>query len=222
MDRFYNKPTGFGTKPLSWSVRFRLDSIKRNVAFMRDERLQGTGGNLVKITFDRWEKGNTNPNARGKTFPVIRVFGTALSGKNEGQEWSTQIFANNRELASQVKALNKGETVDVKMKQNGNYWNAESFTVVTDIPSDSGTRASSGSGTPIMSAEAMEKDTRARCLEIASKIVGDKKAKTSIADHMMEIAGVADMAIDYINKDGAFQFDRDTVDGIPEELPEDE
>lgn len=171
-------------------------------------------GGSMKIKFDRIEKTKTNPNQSGKTFPIIRVHGTALEGKNADQDWSTQFFLNNKELAEQVEAFNKGDVVDVTMKKNGNFWNPTAFTksAVPEYRPVAPVQSSGGCHTT---------NPRLENLKTAVKILGPKPPDEEPFDYLANAAGIADMVQNYVDEKGAFQFGNDTSEGIPEvEEPE--
>lgn len=170
----------------------------------------------MKITFDRSEHGKTNPNANGKTFPVIRVFGTALDGKNPGQEWSTQFFASNRALADQVKNLSKGDTVNVKMVKNGSgYWNPDSFEKDTTSTAGTSPSESTSSGCTGTGCNGTPDQVKLECFKTAVKAMGPKPAKTDVVEWIMQAAAGADLIKDYLDGKGPFQFEN--TGGIPDE-----
>jgi hypothetical protein len=164
-------------------------------------------GGKMKIQFNRVEEGKTKPNANGKTFSVIRVFGKGLEGKMEGQEWSTQFFKSNKELAEQIKDLKKGDYVNVTMKQNGQFWNAVGF-AKTEAPIAQ--VAQQGGIIPTAVNPRMDN------LKLATKILGEKGPEKEPFEYLSEATGLADLIGDYINKSGAFQFNETESDTIPE------
>ena len=167
-------------------------------------------GGRMKIKFDRIEKTKTNPNAQGRTYNIIRVHGTALEGKNADQPWQTQFFANNKELAGQVEDLVKDDIVDVTMKKNGNYWNAQEFKKSSVPEYRPVANVKSGIG------GCHSTNPRLENLKIAVKVLGPKPADEEPFDYLSNAAGIADMIQDYVEEKGAFQFGQDTSDGIPE------
>lgn len=226
MDNYYNvKGFGYGHAIFVNQEVDRILGKLERYQRMRNERLLQTfnliphemEADYMKIKFDRYESGKTNPNAAGKIYNVYRVFGTALSGKLAGQEWSTQIFANQKEMAAQIKALNKGDIVNVTMKNNGKFWNPTSFEKDSSgvssetVPSHS----DKGSQTPNVSS-AVASSLKLKNLEIAVRILGAKPPKKNAADYMMDAASIADMVQDYVDGSGAFQFDNNTDADIPE------
>jgi hypothetical protein len=46
--------------------------------------------------------------------------------------------------------------------------------------------------------------------------MGPKAPKSDATEHLMQCAGLADLIQDYVDKQGAFQFNQATVGGIPE------
>jgi hypothetical protein len=175
--------------------------------FKNDRKLYGSlGGLRMKIRFDRMESGKTNPNASGKTYPVYRIFGEALEGQMIGQEKSYQIFVTAKEMVAQVKALNKGDIVNVRLKKNGKWWNPTAFEKVEEDPVQTG--STNGQ---------VQVDDRLENLKVAVKVLGPKTPKKNAAEYMLDAASVADMVQDYRDKKGPFQFDEATSDGIPAE-----
>ena len=164
----------------------------------------------MKITFDRVEKTKTNPNAAGKSYSIIRVHGTALEGKMADQPWTTQFFASNKELADAVDDLAKGDTVDVEMKKNGNFWNPVGFKK-SGAPMPTASSGGSGAAQPVAVA-----NPRLTNLEAAIKILGPKAPDEEPFDYLANAAGVADLIQDYVDEKGAFQFGKETSEGIPE------
>ena len=161
-------------------------------------------GGMMKIKFDRFEAGQTKPNASGKTFNVIRVFGTALEGKTKDLEWSTQFFANSKELADTVKGFVKGDFLNVRMKQNGQYWNVTGFDKIDEpTPEKSSTTAPPA-------------NPRLNNLKVAIEVLGPKAPKREPAEYMIEAASVADLVDNYVNKTGAFQFNNSVETEVPD------
>ena len=163
----------------------------------------------MKISFDRYEETQTNPNAKGKTFPIIRVYGTALEGKLQGKEWKTQFFMNASDLVSQVKSLSKGDTVNVKMTANGNYWNPTEFTKETSA----GSIAEATHAATIMPVTNPKLDM----LQTAIKIMGKKGAKESELEYLIRAKEVVGLVESFVKDDGPFQFDDA---GIEADIPD--
>lgn len=172
------------------------------------EHLTNRGG-YMKIKWDSYEQTKTAPNASGKTFPIYRIKGIALEGKLKGEEYTTQIFANAKDMVSQVKSFAKGDTVNITVKKNGNYWNPVKFEKVDDYtPNVDKAIASSGN--------VSVSNPRFENLKLATKILGDKPPKVDATEHLMKCAGLADLIQDYVDKKGMFQFDKEAMGGIPE------
>jgi hypothetical protein len=216
LDKWY-KPSPFGLG-LSPAIKMKYTNIHNHIRqskFYRNNPYHKSnnerGQTTMKITFDRYEETKTNPNPAGKTYNIIRVHGTALEGKLEGQDWSTQIFASAKDMVDQVKALSKGDTVNVKMTKNGKFWNAAAF------EKESGpapTTATSGGGQVMMGSPT---DPRAKNLKTASHILGPKPPKKDMVEWMQDLGRVADLVEAYIDKKGVFQFDSETMgQGIPD------
>ena len=163
----------------------------------------------MRIEFKEVVSAKTNPNAQGKVYSIYRVKGKALSGKLAGEDWQTQFFASAKDMAAQVKALNSGDVVDVEMKQNGNYWNPQSFTKVEGESAVPTTPTAQAPAAPAVSA-------RRENLKVAVGIVGPKAKKQVAAEYIMETAEVADLVQDYVDETGVFQFDKNASEGIPE------
>ena len=200
---------GFGARPFGWSKQYRLESVDHFHAMDRaPSNLSPQRETRMIIVFDRKEAGKTKPNANGKTFNIIRVFGTQVGGKNDGQEWNTSFFANNKELKEQVDDLVQGDHVDVTMAKNGKFWNPTGFEK-TQAPA----AVSAGGG---MVAAAPVVNQRFENLKVAVDIMGAKKSDEEPFDYLNEVSGIADMIQDYIDKKGAFQFDNATSEGVPE------
>lgn len=223
MDYFYGKPKSFGTG-LSPYVRIRTATIKsRQIApylrykkgVNRNQTLK-KGEKFMRIEFDKFEDTTTNPNKSGKTFPIIRVHGKALSGKLEGNEWTTQFFQSAKEMVSQVKSLNKGDIVDVKMVSNGNFWNPTSFTKVNQ-DGNTGTKAEQLTSVAKELAENTGKVAKRDALNIAVHIVGPKKASVSALDYLTKIKDTVKLVEDFVDESGPFQFKNGGIDtDIPE------
>jgi hypothetical protein len=172
-------------------------------------------GGRMKIKFTKAEETRTNPNAQGKTFPIVRVHGTALEGNTSGQAWSTQFFANNKSLKAQVDKLNAGDTVTVKMEKNGKFWNPGSFTK-DETPIVASTSGTVSSG-PIVSKEDQQKLDRRSNIKMAVDILGPKPTKKDDFEYVQQAGTIADLIQDYVDNKGAFQFGNDTSDDIPDE-----
>jgi hypothetical protein len=224
MDRFY-RPSTFGVG-INYQVRRLRDAINgRGNPLRKDDSIitdiMKRGNKRMRIEFKEYEKTKTNPNPSGKTYPIYRVTGKALSGKMEGQDWNTQIFANNKDMVAQITSLQKGDIVDVEMKQNGKFWNAQSFIKVEGEGADLTVvdRGVSKGGTV---AEKAIEPSKARNIRGAMKAIGPMKAKESEADYMLRAGSMADMIQDYVDGKGIFQFDKDAMaNGIPEaDVPE--
>jgi hypothetical protein len=71
---------------------------------------------LIKIT-------SVNDSLLGK-FDAKELVGTRV---DNGEEWSKKFFANNLKLAADLAEFGVGETINVKMKQNGKYWDLTGF-----------------------------------------------------------------------------------------------
>lgn len=216
---------GFAARPFAYRKESRLKQIATEEVFFPQTFSEPISnlfkGGSMKIKFTRSEETQTKPNASGKTFNITKVFGTALDGKNPGQEWSTQFFTHNKELAGQVAACNAGDTVEVKMTKNGAYWNPSAFTVeapATNAP------VQAANSTTVMAGNCGGHASNPRFdnLKVAIDILGEKPADKEAFEYLSEAAGLADMIQDYIEKTGAFQFDANTSDGIPEIGDDDE
>jgi hypothetical protein len=220
MDRYYKEPFAWGPEsdnPGSFTLELWRRRIKGNLpitGYLNDKK-QKYGRKNMKIEFDRFEKTTTNPNASGKTFPIYRVFGTALSGKSEGQEYSTTFFASARDMVQQVGALQKGDVVNITMAKNGNYWNPQKFEKVEDNVNTNATVPVQSSGA--CSCEMSKSDKRFKNLKLAAEMLGPKPTKLNETEHMLTVASVADMIQDYMDKRGPFQFDDTKKEGVPEE-----
>jgi hypothetical protein len=57
-------------------------------------------------------------------FDAKELVGTRV---DNGEEWSKKFFANNLKLAADLAEFGVGETINVKMKQNGKYWDLTGF-----------------------------------------------------------------------------------------------
>jgi hypothetical protein len=172
------------------------------------EHLTNRGG-YMKITWDSYEQAKTNPNASGKTFPIYRIKGIALEGKLKGEEYTTQIFANAKDMVSQVKSFAKGDTVNITVKKNGNYWNPVKFEKVDDYTPNVDKAIAGVTNVNVT-------NPRFENLKLAIEIMGPKAPKSDATEHLMQCAGLADLIQDYVDKQGAFQFNHATADGIPE------
>ena len=180
---------------------------------------------LMRIKFDRIENFTTKPNAKGKVFKMIAVFGEALEGKLQGQEWNTKFFSNNKDLYSQVKQANKGDIVTVKMEKFGSYFNPTEFTVESASEAETNNRVeevvSRAAGTvmqkPVFEDETV-KNYKNRKLNIVTALnsVGTKMPKTPVSKYMEQAGQVADSIEDYCNQTGMFSSDYvGTTDDIP-------
>lgn len=232
MVRRYDRPSiGYGSLPFGHikrrTLNFTLPSIKPTFnqgSLEPTTTFNFSTGGTMKIRFDRYEETMTNPNAKGKTFAIVRVHGEALDGKKAGQPWSTQVFANNKEVAGQIKGLTPGSTVNVTMTKNGNFWNATKFEMDAEVvgaaatPNTAPAMLGGGVPTPVV---APVENQRFKNLEMAVAILGDKPAKKDGFEYLTDAAGLAEMVQDYLDKKGAFQFDNNTSTGIPE-LDDDE
>ena len=217
MDYEY-KPTTFGVG-INPEVRRKREIIngrggprtKSPTELMNDRQ---KGHMRMRIEFKEYESTKTNPNPAGKTYPIYRVTGKALSGKMEGQDWNTQIFANAKDIVAQIKGLNKGDIVDVEMKQNGKFWNAQSFIKVegeqADLTVVDRKPTVGGSSRP-------PENNKARNIRGSMKSIGAMKKGESDADYMLRAGQMADMVQDYVDGKGIFQFDKEAMsNGIPE------
>lgn len=176
----------------------------------KNTKLYKAGGEKrMKIKFDRYENDKLHSKKTGKDYSIYRIHGTALSGKLKGQDWNTQIFVTAKDMVSQVKGFNKGDIVDVTMKEKNGYWNPTGF-AKDDNYTESVTVGSSGSASPMPVVS-----SRLENLKVAISILGMKPTKKNAADYLIEAGGVADMVQDYIDEKGAFQFS-DAGEGIPE------
>lgn len=216
MDRIPKKLSKLGG-PVSFAAKVHVENIKRRLErTLKDrEECKHLKGKLMKIKFDRFENTKTNPNQSGKTFPIIRVYGTALEGKMQGQDWNTQFFANARDMVSQVKSFTKGDHVNVRMEKNGQFWNPKAFELAdgpASVPVQNATQVSNGLNTACSCVD----NSRLENLKVAVKVLGKRAAKQSPVEYIIEAGGVADLVQDYIDKKGAFQFDKATSEGIPE------
>lgn len=216
MQKIYPRLTGFASKPFSinkiWKLKPNYTKTPTKLDFNILTPLQG---GRMKIKFDRVESGKTNPNPAGRTYSITRVFGTALEGKSEGQEWSTQFFSSNKEMAEQANNLTKGETVNVQMKKNGNFWNP--IGIEKDISPETPQKLSTsicGSGPT---------NKRFEYFKEAVKLVGNNwdDDNDTTADIIIKVGAAADMIDDYVEKKGAFQFEKSTSEGIPKVEEED-
>lgn len=202
---------GYAARPFNLIKRRTIKGLSIKLPDTYSSRILSTNlsGGRMKIKFDRIEKTKTNPNASGKTFPIIRVHGTALEGKNADQPWTTQFFMNNKEMAAQVEALQANDIVDVQMKKSGNYWNAVAFTK-SAVPEHRAVAA-----TPQMT-QVKPENKRLGNLKIAIDILGTKEPAEEPFEYLMTAAGLADMIQDYVDEKGNFQFGNDLNAGIPE------
>jgi hypothetical protein len=163
----------------------------------------------MRIKFKSYESTKTNPNKDGKTYNIVRVKGEALSGKLEGQDWTTQVFASAKEMVGQIKGLSAGDIVDVKMVKNGNFWNPTAFTKV-----EGESAAPSVVSNVQQSAPAV--NSRLENLKVAVGILGPKAKKDVAADYIMAAGEIADLVQNYVDKEGVFQFDKRAEGGIPD------
>ena len=76
---------------------------------------------LIKIT-------ELNDELLGK-FDAKEVKGTRV---DSGEEWSKKFFANNLKLAAELAEFGIGETINVKMKQNGKFWDITGFELANE------------------------------------------------------------------------------------------
>jgi len=53
-----------------------------------------------------------------------RIEGTKI---DDGSEWSKKFFADDKELRTQLDDFGVGDTINVKMKQSGKFWNIAAF-----------------------------------------------------------------------------------------------
>ena len=160
-------------------------------------------GGTMEITFDRFE--NTEAGAGPKKYKMIRVYGT----KDDGTEYSTQFFASNKDLKGQVEGLTKGSRVNIKLKKNGQYWNPTGFETI-EPPKTQSPQVSGGGG-------ACACNPRLDNLKVAIEILGNKAPDIDDFEYLEGAAALADLVNDYVNEAGAFQFQKDTSEGIPEE-----
>jgi hypothetical protein len=58
------------------------------------------------------------------TFDAKELVGTRI---DDGEEWSKKFFANNLALSNELAEFGVGESINVKMKQNGKYWDLVGF-----------------------------------------------------------------------------------------------
>ena len=72
----------------------------------------------MRIKFTKWEK------ISRKGFAMMEIQGVRLEGDQAGQPWKHSIFSSAKEMASVVKDANSGDVLNVTMKKNGQYWNA--------------------------------------------------------------------------------------------------
>jgi len=176
------------------------------------ERNITKGGKFMKIQFDRYEVGKTNPNAQGKSYPIIRVIGTALEGNMRGQEWQTKFFANAKDMVSQVKALKKGDIVKVTMTKNGNYWNPSEFAVIDEpvaIPH---------ADTPTQS---VKYNSKLDYINMAIKALGPI-GKANPEAYIMKAAEIANLINEYVTDSGIFKAEKEKSKPIDEEALEPE
>ena len=166
---------------------------------------------LMKIVFDRYEWTKTKPNKAGKQYDQARVIGKAIGGKSDGQEWSTTFFKNNKEAVSVIQSLNQGDTVEIKMKQNGEFWNAVSIEKIAGTQGEP--TVTSPVGAVVMGPSPNNK--REGALKLAVESMGPKPPKKNTAVYAMEIGELADLFIDYINESGPFAMNA-TTNGIPD------
>ena len=159
-------------------------------------------GGTMEITYDRFE--NTEAGAGPKKYKMVRVYGT----KDDGTEYSTQFFASNKDLKGQVEGLTKGSRVNVKLKKNGQYWNPVGFETIESPKAQ--TPQVSGGG-------ACACNPRLDNLKVAIEILGNKAPDIDDFEYLEGAAALADLVNDYVNEAGAFQFQKDTSEGIPEE-----
>jgi len=220
MERYLAKPTGFGNRKLSYNVKVLVARIRSDIDFFdieRQQKQQNLNGGRMKIKFDRYENAKTKPNAAGKTYSMYRVFGTALEGKMSGQEWSTQFFASARDLASQVKELKKGDTVNVRLEQNGQFWNPMGFQKVADEgTSASPSQSVNANSAPTQIASSAPDQTRLTNFKLALEMIGPKPKAQDVAEYLSNVATYADLVQDYVDKKGMFQFDKATSKGVPD------
>jgi hypothetical protein len=90
MDHFY-KPTSLGLG-LDFRAKNEIKRISathsgKKILFIHNKPQTQKGETSMRIKFKSYESTKTNPNAAGKTYNIIRVKGTALSGKLEGEDW---------------------------------------------------------------------------------------------------------------------------------------
>ena len=213
MDRHYPQPTGFGNRPTNFSVGMKVHRIKTRAPEPKYLYKESLGGTLMKIKFDRYEMGKTNPNAEGKTYPMIFVHGTALSGANEGQDYMTKFFPSAKDMTAQVKSFTKGDIVDITMKKNGKFWNPTKFEKVVDDGNVGFKPNSDGPPVGNIDVHMPEEHKRLERFKIASKLLKD--LPEDAIDTVQQVGAIADMIGDYTKKEGMFQFDKDTEDGIP-------
>jgi len=173
--------------------------------------LDAKGETFMRIEFDSYESTKTNPNAQGKSYNIYRVKGKALSGKLAGQEWQTQFFASAKEMASQVKALSKGDVIDVKMTQNGNYWNPQAFVKVEGEAAPL-TAVVGATQKPVVVV-----DPKTENLKLAVQILGPLKQGQAALDYILEAEKLVNLIKDFSDNSGPFQFDKESMNsGIPE------
>jgi hypothetical protein len=221
MDYIYEPATfGVAINPL---VRRKRDEINGRVDItqgfgIRPSMEDRQKGNMsMRIEFKEYESTKTNPNPAGKTYPIYRVTGKALSGKMEGQDWNTQVFASAHDMIAQIKGLNKGDIVDVEMKQNGKFWNAQSFIKVEGETAD----LTVVDRKVKMGVSSSPENNKAHNIRGTMKAMGPMKKGESEADYMLKAGQMADMVQDYVDGKGIFQFDKEAMsNGIPEaEVP---
>lgn len=224
------RPTSLGLGK-SFNVRLKINGIKSRL----DANKAGRKGNRVLLTENRRYKtmrivfkesftSKTNPNASGKTYSIVRVKGTAMEGKMKDQEWTTQFFANNKDLYDQVKTFSNGDIVDVSMTKNGNFWNPTGFTKVTgdaaptvNIPqSNPQVNKDSKAPTPEDTAKVLEDYQRTIQIKFAINAMGPI-GKKNVVKYMKQAGEIADLIGNYMDKSGMFQFDKETSEnGIPD------
>ena len=207
------------------SIRYSQMSVKlHTLTFSRNSRYLGLHKNTninnlrgghMRIKFLRTENLVTNPNAAGKTYPMLRIVGEALEGKLLGQEWSTKFFPSMKDMASVAKSAKVGDVIDVVMKVNGKYMNPESMSIVD--PALAKVYEPTVASTLISAAPVNKEKERKDNLAIAVNIMGAKKPKDDAVEYLVDASGVADLIEDYAKETGPFQFDKDTAkNGIPE------
>lgn len=65
----------------------------------------------------------------GGRYPGKEIVGTRI---DNGETWKKNFFSDKREIRNQLEEFGLGDTINVKLVQDGKYWNIESITEASD------------------------------------------------------------------------------------------